>query len=138
MDACKYKHCKEDSSTPLYRCDGCAKQGIHVACFAFLKPRSSYGDLFVFCCVACVDEGPIILSSDVQKAAGKLNKAQLKSYLRSKEQRVVDENGKDVGKSILVDTLVEYSKKFLDENEDLWLLLDTNLSNICLQRFCAR
>jgi hypothetical protein len=118
MDTCKYKHCSEDPLTPLYRCDGCAKNGIHVLCFTGLKQRSTYGDLFVFCSVACVDTGPIILSADLNKIAGKLNKAQLKSYLRSKDQRVVDEHGKDVSKSVLIDTLVEYSNQFIVNNEE--------------------
>jgi hypothetical protein len=78
METCKYKHCfSEDPSTPLCRCDDCAKHGIHVLCFTGLKQRSTYGELFVFCSVSCVDTGPLILSPDLRKFAGKLNKAQL-------------------------------------------------------------
>jgi hypothetical protein len=38
--------------------------------FETLKPMSSYGDSFVFCSVACVDAGQLILSSDLSKVAG--------------------------------------------------------------------
>jgi hypothetical protein len=64
----------------------------------FFKPRYSYGEFFVFYSIACVDAGTGILLSYVQTIAEKLKKAQLKGYLRSTYQHVVDENGKDVGK----------------------------------------
>jgi hypothetical protein len=72
----------------------------------------------VFCSVACVDAGPLILSSDLSKFAGKLTKTQLKAYLRSKEQRVVDDSGKDVPKFVLIDTLLKYSNEFIDSNDN--------------------
>jgi hypothetical protein len=115
--SCNFKNCKEAATVPLYRCDGCAKQFIHVSCFeAILKTRSSYGDSFVFCSVACVDSGPLILSSDLAKVAGKLNKAHLKAFLRSKEQRVVDDSGKDVPKNVLIDTLMKYSDTIIESD----------------------
>jgi hypothetical protein len=83
-----------------------------------------------FCSVSCVDAGTLILSSDVQKIAGKLNKSQLKAYLRSKDQRVIDNNGKDIGKSVLIDTLVEYSNQLLEENEE-FLRIRTNKTPNC-------
>jgi hypothetical protein len=82
---CKNKSCIESPSTPLYRCDGCAKQLIHINCFAqHLKQRSYWN--FVFCSVACVDAGPLILLSELKRTC------RLKEYLRSKELHVVDDD----------------------------------------------
>jgi hypothetical protein len=68
METSKFKSHTEDPTTPLYCCDCCAKQGIHVASFDF-------------CSVSCVDAVPIILHSDLKTIDGKLNKAQLKKDL---------------------------------------------------------
>jgi hypothetical protein len=130
MDSCMLKACVESPSTLLHRCDGCGKHGIHLNCFeSVLKARSSYGDTFVFCCIACVDTGPLILAPDVSKAAGKLNKAQLKAYLRSKELRVVDDQGKDLSKSELIDTLVVFSNTFIDSSDEYSRLRSTKTPN---------
>jgi hypothetical protein len=77
-----------------------------------------YGDTFVFCSVACIDAGPLVLSSDLLKAAGKVRKGQLKLFLRSKEQRLVDESGKDVPKSVLIAAHVNYSNRLIQSNKE--------------------
>jgi hypothetical protein len=74
------------SAQQLYCWDGCAKNSTHLSCLeSSLKTRSTYGDSLTFCSIACVDIGPLILAYDGEKAAGKLNKMQLKCYLWSKE-----------------------------------------------------
>jgi hypothetical protein len=109
MDSFQNKSCIEQPSTPLLRCDGCAKQLIHHTFFkSCLKQRSSYNDNFIFCSVPCVDAGPLILSSE----------SQLKAYLCSKELRVVNYNGKDMEKTDLIDTLVVFSNTIIDGNEE--------------------
>jgi hypothetical protein len=92
---------------------------IHLSCFeSNLKPRSSYNDDFFFGSVPCVDAGPLILLSELKQIAGKLNKYQLKAYLRSKEKHVVDENCKDIPKSDLIDTLVVFSNMTNNGNKE--------------------
>jgi hypothetical protein len=117
MDCCKLKSCVEPPTTTLLRCDGCAQFSMHESCYSPISNRSPYLDSFKFCCVSCIDSGPLVLPPDVEKTAGKLSKRQLKSYLHSKELRVFDDNGKDLLKSFLVETLIVYNNSLLQNEE---------------------
>jgi hypothetical protein len=129
MDSCQNNSCIEQPSTPLLRCDGCTKRLIHHSCFeSCLKQRSSYNDDFIFCSVPCVDAGPLILLPEL-KNAGKLNKLQLKVYLRSKELRVVDDNGKDIAISDLIDTLVVFRNTLIDGKEEYCRIKNHKMPN---------
>jgi hypothetical protein len=87
---------------PLYHCDGGANNCVHLNLFSSIEARSAYCQSIAFYSIAWADTDRLNISSDVPKAASKLNKAQFKGFLFLNKICVVDDNGKEVTKSELL------------------------------------
>lgn len=78
----------------LVKCDGCIVREIHQKCFnAFHLLQND----FIYCSMECAQKGPILFANDIPMQLLKVNKKDLKSYLRYLKIRVVNEHDGKVG-----------------------------------------